>query len=189
MIKTVGCDVDDVALGLTPEWLSRYNWDWNDNLLSSQITSWNIHKFVKPECGNRIYEYLNDPDLYSHVKPMEGAVKGVEILRQLGYRVIFITAYFNTPKIEALHNHGFLTEYPYNDGRWNTACDVVMANDKSLIKADILIDDKHANLESFGSGLIFDQAWNQDSTFPRVYNWNDIVRYFINEKNKELYYG
>lgn len=182
--RIVYVDVDDTTLDLHGEWVTnRYNNDYNDNLTRRDVKTWELHKFVKPECGRKIYDYLNDPDLYKSVKPLPGAIEGIEKIRSLGWRVIFLTAYFNTPKIEALHNYGLLKEYPYNDGRWHTACDVVMANDKTLLKGDMLIDDKTDNIEKFGKGLIFDQPWNQDCNFPRVYNWYDdnTFKYFEQE--------
>lgn len=180
-MKTILVDADDTTLDLHTEWIqNRYNVDYKDNLLRSMVKTWNIDKYVKPECGRKIYDYLKDKDLYASVKPIEFAVFGVQRLRELGYRVIFVTAYFNEQKVECLHNHGFLKEYPYNDGRWNTATDVIMANDKSLIKGDLLIDDRYENVKSFGSGIVFNQPWNESSPnhFPRVSTWLDIVNYF-----------
>jgi 5'-nucleotidase len=180
MIMIILVDVDDTVLDLNTEWIqNRYNPDYKDNLSRSQIKTWNIDEYVKPECGMKIYDYLKDKDLYSNIKPILGAVEGVKKLRELKHRVIFVTAYFNEQKVECLHRNGLLNEYPYNDERWNTATDVIMANDKSLIKGDYLIDDRIENLEKFGSGFVFNQPWNnQICNFPRFYNWDNIVNYF-----------
>lgn len=171
-------DVDDVTLDLNTEWLRCYNKDYDDNLTRSKIKTWALDKYVKKECGRKIYDYLKNKDLYSNIKPVAGAVEGVQKLRDLKHRVIFVTAYFNEQKVKCLHDNGLLREYPYNDGRWNTATDVIMANDKSLIKGDYLIDDRTENLDKFGSGFVFNQPWNQTCEFPRFYNWEDIVNYF-----------
>ena len=174
-------DVDDTTLDLHGEWITnRYNRDYNDNLIRSSVKTWNVDYYVKPECGKKIYDYLKQNNLYSNVKPIDYAVWGIQRLRDLGHRIVFVTAYFNEQKVECLHNNGLLKEYPYNDGRWNTATDVIMANDKSLIKGDILIDDRYENVEKFGSGIIFSQPWNEScgNKFPRLGGWIDIVNYF-----------
>lgn len=183
MNKTILVDVDDTVLDLMSEWLRRYNRDWNDNVQKSDVLSWELHKYLKPECGRDIYNYLNDKDLYFSVKPIEGALEGCQRIRDLGYRIVFVTAFFNTPKVEAMHDYGFLKEYPYNDGRWNTCCDMVMANDKTLIKGDCIIDDKVDNIEKFGSGYLFDQPWNKNSNLLRFTNWDYAAGYFEFERS------
>ena len=182
-------DVDDTTLDLHTEWIqNRYNVDYKDKLLRKDIKTWNIDKYVKPECGNKIYDYLDDKDLYKNIKPLAGAVEGIQKLRELGHRIIFVTAYFNEQKAKCLHDNGLLKEYPYNDGRWNTCTDVIMANDKSLIKGDLLIDDRYENVKKFGSGIVFAQPWNEnldiDGEFIRTKGWDDIVGYFTWRKNE-----
>ena len=47
-------DVDGVCADLHMTWLHRYNTDYDDHLIHSDITRWAIHEFVKPECGTKI---------------------------------------------------------------------------------------------------------------------------------------
>ena len=51
-------DVDGVVANLADEWIKRYNADWDDNLTKEKIKTWGIVEHIKPECGNRIYEYI-----------------------------------------------------------------------------------------------------------------------------------
>jgi 5'-nucleotidase len=66
-------DVDSTIADLVPEWLRIYNKIYNDNLTIDDITSWAIHKFAKPECGDKIYDILRMDTLYESVRPIEGA--------------------------------------------------------------------------------------------------------------------
>src|SRR5512137_1810696 len=91
-MKTIAMDVDDVCAMLSETWVAKYNKDWNDNLKVNEITEWAIEKFVKPECGKRIFSYLDNPKLYDSVQPVEGARKGIKALRSMGYRVVFVTS-------------------------------------------------------------------------------------------------
>ncbi|MFZ5827353.1 MAG: 5' nucleotidase, NT5C type, partial [Bacillota bacterium] len=58
-------DLDGVCCNLMKKWLAVYNHDYSDNLTEADITSWNWDDFVKPECGKRIYHYLNRPGFFA----------------------------------------------------------------------------------------------------------------------------
>lgn len=171
-------DVDGVCADLHTEWLRRYNRKYNDRLAYTDVKSWGIHEYVKPECGKKIFDILEEPDLYACTPIISGALEGVKALRDWGHRVVFVTAYFNTPKVEWLHNNGFLVEYPYNDGRWNTCTDVAMLNDKQLLAhcADAIIDDRPENLTGFKNPILFNQPWNQDYKGERAYGWGGVLQ-------------
>ena len=110
--KIIAVDVDEVIAALHVEWLKRYNKDYDDNLRHEDITNWSIENFVKPECGLKIYHYLEDVDLYDNVPVIDGALLGVEYLRQSGYRVVFVTSCqfgMHDPKWAWLMRHDFLS--------------------------------------------------------------------------------
>ncbi len=179
-------DVDGVVADLHTEWLKRYNDDYNDDLKYTQINKWSIDEFVKPECGRKIYEYLKTPDLYNYVPEVDGAVVGVNSLRAIGYRVVFLTAGFYTSKIEWLHNHDLTVEYPYGDNRWDTVTDVVIAGDKSLIPGTLMVDDRPENLRQGNTRfkVLFDQPWNRDATgYWRAIDWKEVIKF------AEVHYG
>lgn len=174
-------DVDGVVADTHTSWLSMYNRDYGDNLKVADITRWAMHEFVKPECGRKIYEYLERPDFYDETLPIKEALEGVRFLRQLGHRVIFVSAGLFESKVRWLGRFGFLNEFPYKDDcRASTALDVVLCNDKSLIKGDYLIDDRVENVERYGDGFVFSQPWNVNADFygGRVDSWMDISLMF-----------
>jgi 5'(3')-deoxyribonucleotidase len=157
--KTIAVDVDCVCCDLMPAWLEAYNRTYDDALMPAQVTDWDITKFVKPACGARVYELLT-PELWYKAKPIAGALIGVETLRQLGARVVFVTATsINTAgvKLAWLRHHGFLP----HDGK-PYSLDYIEANDKSMIRADAIIDDKLETCENFnGIGVVFTAPHNE----------------------------
>lgn len=163
----IAVDVDDVCANLIKEWLKRYNAQWNDNLQISDITDWSIHKFTKPECGNKMYHILGEPDLYDHVEAFPEALSAIQALRKMG-RVIFVTSCaMNTMdrKFRWLQRKGFL---PNNH---EAVKDFVACTDKWLINADILIDDAVHNVNEFPNyALLVDRIHNQalSSFRPRI---------------------
>jgi 5'(3')-deoxyribonucleotidase len=57
---------------------------------------------------------------------------------------------------------------------------IVFCGDKSIIRADFMIDDSVPNLKAFtGQGIVFTAPHNAlDADFPRVNRWLDVADYF-----------
>lgn len=190
--KIILVDIDGVVANLGDTWLERYNRDYNDNLTDHDIKSWATHEYVKPECGNDIYKYLEDDDLYDDVKIIKRAAWGIAEIQSMGvYRTVFATS---TPHYQGGRKHRLLIEYgilpdtPFHK-------DYAEIHDKSLIDCDYIVDDGLHNLEvSSGKGIIFDQPWNREKSNPdidfsnyvRAYGWKDVVTFFRQERVKEV---
>ena len=166
----IGVDVDDVVADLVPRWLELYNRTYKDTLRVEQITSWQIVDFVKPECGNHIYDFLYNPFLYDGVMPIDGALGGVLSLKKDGHRIVFVTSCVRgmlDMKWDWLVRWDFLPNELHQS-------DLIAATDKSLIKVDILIDDRPDTILKFGrKGILFKRPWN-----PGVDDWETITEYF-----------
>lgn len=165
-------DVDGVVADTMTAWLDFYNHNYDDILTPEDITSWDMVNFVKPECGEKIYEFLTKDYLYEKTKPIDGASSGVKHLRGKGHRVIFATAgIYTTAKFHWLEEHGF------EPGK--NAEDYVSIYDKNLLRGDILIDDRDKNVESFvnRTAILFDQPWNKNITWSkRAFSWHDVIQ-------------
>jgi 5'(3')-deoxyribonucleotidase len=175
MDKLIGLDIDGVVANLIPVWLAHYNHDYNDNLKPTDITGWDTDKFVKPECGLKIYDYLKDPHLYDEVLPVDGALDAIKELKADGYRLVYITA---TP-IEA---SGAKFQWLKRYGCIKSPQDYVEASDKSLLMAlGTLVDDKPENLDYFYKKILFGQPWNEVQKYNPKYlyalNWRDVIYY------------
>jgi 5'(3')-deoxyribonucleotidase len=177
----VGVDIDDVVAELVPAWQARYNKRYNDSVTPQDWSIWDITTRVKPECGAKIYDILREPDLYNDVHPTDGALDGVNEIRAMGHRVLFITSCgYDEPTISAsagaklkwLQRWGFL---PTNR---TAVADYVVASDKKMVKADLLIDDRATTIEAWGSqGIIFTRPHNAEyhhAAGLRVSRWDSI---------------
>jgi 5'(3')-deoxyribonucleotidase len=170
----IAVDIDDVCAQLLPHWISRYNADYNDTLTEDNMTCWEIETLVKADCGMKIFKYLSEPDFYDGVLPVEGAAEGVHKLREMGHRVIFATSahiYHGGKKFDWLVKHGFFGGKPSHK-------DYVEVRDKSLIRADVLIDDYMGNIEAFvGFGILMNRPHNIISGYGHYQNadnWEQI---------------
>lgn len=169
----IALDMDGPVSDLHTEWYRRYNKDYNDTLTLGRVTHWDLHKFVKPECGKKIYDYLSQPDLYEGVPVVEGAKDGVKALREMGNTVVFVTAGVLgnlDQKLAWLHNHSFLDEGRHMKG-------VIFAYDKDLIRAQVLIDDGPHNIQAFGGmGIVWDAPYNKSiqRKHQRIKSWAEL---------------
>lgn len=186
----IGVDVDGVIADLHTEWVvNRYNRDFNDNKTVEDITHWDLRLDIKPEAHDKIFEYLLDEDLYDNVKIIPGADVGVETLKSLGYRVVYITSCvpgMADQKLRWLSRNGFLPEST------RPQVDFISAHDKSLITTDILIDDRYENVLNFKRvGVLFNQPYNRSYNWPhRVEGWNELPLYIfdiINKRRKAIF--
>jgi len=166
--KIIAVDVDDVCADLVTEWLRLYNLDFKDNLKREDITNWHIHEFVKPECGEKIYEYVETKSIYDNVAQIKDSLKGVTILKTIG-RVIFVTASTNGAsgrKYLWLKDNGYI----------DSPKDYIECLDKSLIKYDILIDDKYDNIKNSSNNILFDAPWNREHYYHnRILSWGYYI--------------
>lgn len=159
-MSIVALDVDEVCADLHSEWLRRYNEDSLDSLLPEDIKTWEIERYVKKGWEEKIFDYLQDHNLYTSVLPMPWARTAIEQLREDGHRVIFVTACIPGTELKKrrwLEWWGFLT----------AAQDFVVTTDKSLIRADFLFDDRPENVESFkgGIGVLVVRPHNEGSSW------------------------
>ena len=169
MMKVIAVDVDDCIFDLVPFWIKIYNKDYGDSLEVSSITDWDIKKFVKKDCGKKIYDYVKSSDIYNGIKPVKDSLWGVNTLKELGYRIIYAT-------VNNIENakYDLLLKYGYMD----SGKDFVMAEDKSLIKAEALLDDYYNNISKFpGKGYLMTRSWNKGINYDnRVKGWKDFVK-------------
>ena len=175
----VASDCDGVIINLTYPWLKWYNRDWKDNLKYKDLIDWDLDKLVKPECGKKIYDYLEYPGIYDEAPPIANSLNGIIHLREMGYRVIFVTS-------STLGAAGRKYKWLKDNGFIDTPKDYVEATDKSLILANYLLDDYTININAFkGRGVLFSAPYNKSSLItPRVNDWKGVDRFFTREMNK-----
>lgn len=173
----IALDIDGVLARLGEVWIQRYNKDYNDNVSWDDITEWATHKFVKPKCGTKIYDYLKDSKLYDEVQPYEDAYEVVTKLREDGNRVIFPTT---TP----IESAGAKYYWLQRNNLMPNDRDYIEVKDKTLVRADFLLDDNYNNYKTFpGIGVLRLQPWNEklaNEVDRVVLNLTDFYTHFNN---------
>jgi 5'(3')-deoxyribonucleotidase len=151
----IATDLDSTLSEFDKVWIERYNHDYNDELSLEAWISWDTHLYVKPECGYKIYDYFNDPQLYLDAQVREGAQEVVQGWLEHGHEVLVISSCVPSayePKAAWLKRH--FPGIPKGN--------FIATSRKELIRADALIDDAFHNLVSFpGRRYLLDSPWNR----------------------------
>lgn len=175
-MKTIGIDLDDVLNNLVDEWiLNIYNTEYNDNLTIKDVIDWDVTKYIKPECGKRIYDILLRPNFFETLKPKMYAQEVTEKLSRK-YDLYVITAYSPQTVVNKVNWLG--KNFPHINPK-----NIIFCNAKGLIKTDFLIDDgPHNILDYHNNGgkhpIVFDRPWNGHlpSSYNRVKDWLQIEK-------------
>jgi 5'-nucleotidase len=136
-------DMDSTLADIQTPWLGTYNWLFGDRLRVDDIVEWDMHKFVKKECGLRIYDLILEPDFFLDLAPLAGGVECVHELFDAGHEVKICTS---SPSGRAMWEKErwvrkhlpFLSKKQF--GCWG---------DKSEIRCAAIIDDAPDTLRAF----------------------------------------
>lgn len=172
----IGIDMDDTLYGFVPMVLDKYNSEYKDNVKKEDITSWNIHQFLKPECKN-VFSLVND-ELFESITIEEDAKEFVERLFVKKHEVYFVTA--GHPKTIQARDRLLKRNFK----KFNSE-NLIMCRQKNLLHLDILIDDC---ADYFSKDLFYKydcflkvQPWNKNSKLPvRIFKFNkfeDLKRF------------
>lgn len=176
MRKSIAIDLDSTLNTLDNEWMALYNKDYNDNIQREDMYDWDIAKYIKPECGDKIQDYLFTPNFFLNLGVQKDSQEVTKFLSNY-FDLYIVTAYHwkvCLDKAEWIIKH-----FPHINPK-----NIIFCNNKGLIKTDYHIDDGGHNLEAFtGIGLCYDAPWNRylKDKYPRFKNWLDIKDYFKNE--------
>jgi 5'(3')-deoxyribonucleotidase len=166
--------MDDVMADTLAEHLSRYNQTFNEEVSPNDLVGKALSEIAPIDRRQQLRALLDAEDFFEDLKVIPGSQA---VLEELSSRFeIFIAtqamAVPNSfgPKYRWLQRH-----FPFILPR-----NYVFCGDKSILRADYLIDDLAKNLLRFqGQGLLYTVPRNLNETaFQRVNNWQEVAAYF-----------
>ena len=181
---TILVDMDDTVEGLLDAWLDWMNAVHGRSVTRADITSWDMTKAYPGVPPKEIYAPLDEPDFWDSVKPIPGASETLQKWIGRGHDVYIVTAtpYTNIrPKMEKC----LFKLFPFLT--WHN---VVIIDNKQLLRGDVLIDDGLHNLEGGAYEKILVTApYNapypaEENGMLRVSNWEEIERAVEKLENK-----
>jgi 5'(3')-deoxyribonucleotidase len=166
--------MDEVMADTLAEHLRRYNQAFDEEVTTEDLAGKGLWEITPLDRQQQLRAFLDAEDFFEDLPLMPGAQ---EVLKQLCSRFeIFIAtqamAVPNSlgPKYRWLQRH-----FPFIPPSHYVFC-----GDKSVLRAEYLIDDQPRNLMRFqGKGLLYTAPHNLSETgFVRVNNWQEVARYF-----------
>lgn len=200
MRPVVYVDVDGVVCDILTPWFARYNQDYGATLTPEGSTRYDLADIVHPDCGTKIYDYL-DATIYDDAVPYPGATTGVAALERLGVRVVYATSTgrgIADAKRAWLERFGFLSNDETAHNKPHD--DLVYIHDKGLLHGAALIDDYAKNLRTWDRhGVLLRRPWSEPDRAPgvfvaetwdqAVYRVEQIVNETVVEEAQRIVYG
>lgn len=173
-MQRIAIDMDEVMADFNTKHLRLFNREFNENLTFDDLMGTRLRD-LRPDRMDALRRYLADPGFFRDLGVMKDSQ---EVIRELSehYEIFITTAAMEVPasftaKYEWLKEHfGFLNEMNF-----------VFCGDKSIIRADYLIDDNVKHFKNFaGQGILFSSPHNCNETgYVRVNNWLEVRDYFL----------
>jgi 5'-nucleotidase len=173
-VQRICVDMDEVMADTLAEHLRRYNEAFDEVITVEDLAGKGIWEFAPEDRQQELRAFLDAEDFFEDLPLIPGAQ---EVLRDLSSRFdIFVASQAMVvpnslgPKYRWLQRH-----FPYIPPTHYVFC-----GNKSILRADYLIDDLPRNLLRFeGQGLLFTAPHNLDASgFVRVDNWQQVAAYF-----------
>lgn len=179
------CDIDSTINNLMEETIKLYNSRSDKNIQIEDITSYNFFDCLPREDAEGIVSLFKEKQLWDSLRPTKGSQNILKQLVKNGHQVYLATA---TDPVNFQWKIDWLNQYfPFIPSD-----NVIRIMDKSLLKADILIDDSLDNLTSVMCDRVcITRPWNHSTSKDIAYGikrancWNDIVN-IINNIEKEM---
>lgn len=172
MKPRIAIDMDEVMANVEPKFQEIYEREFGKKITRDDYWGQKIYS-IREEVAY-IRNFLHDKGFFRDLGVMPDSQ---EVIRELtkDYDIFITTAAMEfrssfEDKYDWLQEH-----FPFL--HWKN---FVFCGDKSIIRADYMIDDHVRNLESFaGIGLLYTASHNiQEERFVRVNNWREIREYF-----------
>jgi len=167
-------DMDEVMADTLAEHLRRYNQAFDEEVKVDDLVGKGLWEITPLDRQQQLRAFLDAEDFFEDLPLMPDSQ---QVLKDLSARFeIYIAtqamAVPNSlgPKYRWLQRHfSFIPPTHY-----------VFCVNKSILRADYLIDDLPRNLQRFeGQGLLYSAPHNLTATgFIRVDNWQDVADYF-----------
>jgi 5'(3')-deoxyribonucleotidase len=168
-------DMDDTLADTMGEHIARYNADKGLSVTKADLHGKMLWEYVPREHQPDLWRYMRSDDFFADLGVLPWAQEVLQRLQQ-HYDIYIATAAMEVPnsfkaKFDWLQRH-----FPFIHYR-----NYVYCGDKSILRADYLIDDMPRYLKAFtGQGILFSAPHNAMVTeYPRVENWLEVEQYLL----------
>lgn len=189
--KIIAVDMDEVIADALGEHLLRYNRDFA-HVIDTPLTREALHgkhiwEAVPADRLSALQSYIDSEDFFAELDVMADAQRVLHRL-QSRYEIFIATAAMEVPNSFTAKYDWLARHFPYIP-----ASNIVFCGDKSILRADFLIDDNPRQLARFEGksssskraeprreGILYTSPANAHITgYRRVQNWLDVEAMFL----------
>ncbi len=173
---TILVDMDDTIEQLLQAWLLRLNARYHRNVCCEDILVWDVTQAYEGLTHDEVYNVLLEDDFWETILPIPGAAEALQRFMQAGHTIYIVTV---TPYETVADKMGKLLFKYFPFIPWEN---VIITTNKTMLKADVLIDDGIHNLENGDyAKILVDAPYNryydaEANGMVRVYNWTEIEK-------------
>ena len=171
-MKRILVDMD----GVLADVYSRF-FDLHEQETGSKLSVSDVSGMLESEAFKNQVGWVTTPGFFRTVPVMKGSVGGLQILNSL-YDVVVVSMATEFP--HSLTDKQLWMNDHFSFISWKQ---LVFCGNKSLLQADIMIDDHPKNLDNFtGETIMFTQPHNifiNDTKHKRVTSWEEIESLLI----------
>jgi 5'(3')-deoxyribonucleotidase len=169
--------MDEVMADTLAEHLRRYNQTFDEAVTPQDLAGKGLFEITPVDRRQQLRAFLDAEDFFEDLALMPGAQ---DVLQQLSARFdIFIA----TQAMAVPNSLGSKYRWLQRHFPFIPPTQYIFCGDKSILRADYLIDDLPKNLLRFeGQGLLYTAPHNLTATgFLRVDNWQQVADYFATQ--------
>ena len=174
-MKRIAVDMDEVMADALAEHLLRYNRDHNENITMADLQGKWLWDVVSSDRHHTLEGYMRSEDFFESLAVMPESQR---VMRRLtmNYDVFIATAAMEVPTSFHQKFRWLAKHFPFIP-----CSNIVYCGDKSILRADYLIDDNPRQLRRFhGEGILFTSPHNVAvKGFKRVNDWLDVEKLFL----------
>ena len=174
-MKRIAVDMDEVMADAVAEHLLRYNRDHGEKITKADLDGKWLWDVVPLDRHHMLEAYLRSEDFFDVLDVLPDAQRVIAALQQR-YEVFIATAAMEVPTSFAPKFRWLERHFPFI-----APSHIVYCGDKSILKADFLIDDNPRQLRRFtGEGILFQSPHNiHVKGFRRVKDWLEVEALFL----------
>jgi len=173
-VQRICVDMDEVMADTLAEHIRRYNQTFDEDVTTQDLAGKGLWEIAPLERKQQLRDFLDAVDFFEDLALMPGAQ---DVLQKLSSRfaVFIATQAMAVPNSLGSKYRWLQRHFPFIP-----PTNYVFCGDKSILRADYLIDDLPKNILRFeGQGLLYSAPHNLTATgFVRVDNWQQVDDYF-----------
>ncbi|ADP12059.1 hypothetical protein EJP617_23780 [Erwinia sp. Ejp617] len=170
IMKRIAIDMDEVIADFHPKIVATWNSHFTRQLSAEELNLFDLHQ-DSPEQLAELFALVDHPTFFDDLAVIADSQQVIARLSE-HYEIFITTAAMLMPssfnaKFRWLNTH--FPAIPHSN--------IVFCGDKSIIKADYMIDDNAINFAHFcGEGILYSAPHNRKVTgYRRAENWQDIA--------------